>query len=70
MRKPYRVTVRRLANGTDYSATLRLKDPSDAFSTMARKVRLVDGISRDALRLVDVTEAREALRIHAGIRLD
>lgn len=77
MRKPYRVTVRRMATGTDYRKTLWLKSGADAFDVMARHVRLIDGLGRNALRLIacddaediDVLAAREALRIHAGIRL-
>lgn len=51
-RKPYRVTVRRMATGCDYTRTLWLKSPGDAFEVAARFVRYGHGIQRDALRLV------------------
>lgn len=51
-RLPYRVTVRRMATGCDYSKTLYLKNESDAFERMAWHVRWAHSIAREGLRFI------------------
>jgi hypothetical protein len=50
-RKPYRVTVRRMANGCDYRNAIP-KIAGRCFRTMARHVRWLDGIPVSQLRLI------------------
>jgi hypothetical protein len=59
-RQPFRVTVRRMATGCDYSKTLFLHSASDAFDVMARHVRWRDGIAKEHLRLVDCVPFTQA----------
>ena len=55
-RLPYRITVRHMATGCDYTKTLFLRRSEDAFETMARHVRWLDGIPQKQLRLISVEQ--------------
>jgi hypothetical protein len=50
----YNIKVRRMANGCDYNFKLWLCDPTDAFLAAAWRIRIIDDVPRNELRLISV----------------